>query len=75
MGGGGTMGVIRTATVARGEVQAVVPHTVFGVVQQVGDPLGSAQRGEDFGEEATVVAAAGFEDELAGCCSLYISVT
>ena len=64
-------------------MQTVVPYAVGGGVQYMRDPLRGrllfrrrlGERGEDFGEEVSVVAPAGFEQELArrgtlrGCIS------
>lgn len=51
----------------------MVPHAVFCVVEEIGDLLGGFEGGEDVGEEGGVVAAAGFEDEFAGCGALDLS--
>lgn len=44
----------------------MVSYTVLCIVQEVGDLVGGGEGGEDFGEEAGVVAATGFENELTG---------
>lgn len=51
-------------------METVVPDAVFCVVEEIGDFLGGFEGGEDVGEEGGVVAAAGFEDEFAGCSAL-----
>ena len=46
-------------------MQAIVPYSVFGVVKEVGNVVRLVEGFEDLGQKARIIAATGFEDQLA----------
>ena len=55
-------------------MQAVVADAVFGAVDQGGGLCGGGVRGEELVQEGDVVAAAGFDEDLAGGGALRVVV-
>ena len=59
-------------SIRRGQMKAILPQTIRGRVQQMGDLFGRGKCGEEFGQESVLAATAGFNEDFAGGRALVV---